>query len=94
MGPAVVVHRIKVARANDLAILIRHPAKPHAKGLKPQSVKFGAVVHAVMLVAMEGFAHPKAAGQLINGPKAMRVDAGGFVRHQDVGTLAGQVRAV
>ena len=54
---------------------------------KPQPRVIAAVVQAVMVVAVEHFAHSHAARQFINGVKPMRMGTRRFVRHQNIGAL-------
>ena len=78
---------VKLPRLNAATIHVGHPAKPHAKGRKPQPHPIAVVVQAVMVVPMKRLAHTQAARQFINGLKAMRVGAGRLVRHQNIGAL-------
>ena len=78
---------VKFSGSNAAAVHVRHPAKPHAKGRKPQPRVIAAVVQAVMVVAVEHFAHSHAARQFINGVKPMRMGTRRFVLHQNIGAL-------
>ena len=57
---------IKFSGLNATAIHVRHPAKPDAKGCKPQPRVITAVVQAVMVVTVERLANPHTARQFIN----------------------------
>lgn len=85
---------VKLSRLNAAAIHIRHAAKPHAKGCESQPGVIVGVVQAVMVMTMKRLADTQAAGEFVNGFKAMWVRAGCLVRHQDIGTLRHQTKVV
>ncbi|HRO52944.1 MAG TPA: hypothetical protein PK043_07265, partial [Alicycliphilus sp.] len=65
---------VKFSRLDATAVHVRHTAKPHAKGRKPQPRPITAVVQAVMVVPMECLGHTQAACQFVKALFAKRMD--------------------
>lgn len=77
-----------------MPVLVVDPTKAHAKSVKTQPTALGAVVTLVMVVAVETAGYAQGAGQLIDGGKAVRVGAAGFVGGENIGAQGFEALAV
>lgn len=71
---------VKVAWPNHAAVGVADTAEPHPEGIELKPLAMAAVVQPIMMMAVKCLAHAKAAGQFVDGIKAMRVRAGGLMR--------------
>lgn len=79
---------VEIADTNYAAVLVGDTAKTHAVGSKPHTLPVVGIVQPVVLVAVEGRMHAKAARQIVDYLKAVRVAARGFMGYQNVCTLS------
>ena len=85
---------VKVAGPHGAAVGVADAAEANAEGVESKPLVMAAVVKPIMMMSVEYLAHAKAAGQLVDGIEAVRVRAGGLMRHQDVGALPDQAEVV
>jgi hypothetical protein len=78
---------VEIAGRNDLPCLIGNAAEAYTVCLEAEFLVAGAIVKAIMVVAMEHCLHPHCLDEFVDDCKAVRVTAGRLVGNEDVGAL-------